>query len=249
MSVPATPEGRPVAWWDEVATDDGPVELRVRQLESGVRLVVTTAAGEADVVLPPGAVEQLAQALSAAVGVVPGGSTPERPGGPGPSAPAAAPAAAAATVAPWDEPPPSPQESAEAIDRLLVHLRRLAEVLPDTVEIHTLGLPTFRVATRIFAVVETVEDVPVLRFKVPLDEQAALLDDPRFRPDPDTGHHGWTNLRADRVAHSGELDQLLLGSYRLVAPADTIVRLDAALGSVAGGDRTVGDTGAVEDER
>lgn len=267
------------AWWDEIPIGEGTLELRVRAVAGGVR-VVADGVGQLDVVLPTDVARQLAEALRLAAGdpaglpvgdpvattpagsafagpppppddraprsggpVVPGEHTaPSVPGGPSaPGGPSGLRDRSLGAPTAWSDAPPPPAAAAEALDRLLVHVRRLSRVLPETAEIDTLGDPTFRVSTRIFAVVETVDDVPVLRFKATLEEQAELLDDARYRADPDTGHHGWTSLRADRVEHPGELDRVLLSSYRLVAPADAVVRLDEALGSAT----DVGVPGAV----
>ena len=53
-------------WWDEVTTADGVVELRVRPVDDGVRLVVAVDGAGVDVVLPPAAAGALAEAIGAA---------------------------------------------------------------------------------------------------------------------------------------------------------------------------------------
>lgn len=108
-------------------------------------------------------------------------------------------------------------------------VRRLSSVLPETAEVDVLDAPTFRVATRMFAAVETDGATPVVRFKASPSQQEALLRDERFEADADTGHYGWTNLRADGSLDPDELERLLLASYRLVAPAEVLAQLDARL--------------------
>lgn len=219
------------AWWDDVELADGSAELRVRPVAAGVRLVVEGPGGAIDVVLPSSVAARLGAALVEAAGAgdpwavtsVP----PER-------LPVVDPPLAVAVPQPrqpvaWLDPPPPDHLAAETLDRSLEHLRRLCEVLPDTAEIDGLGSPTFRAATRIFAVVEVIDDVPVVRFKATIEEQASLCSDARFRPDPDTGHHGWTAVRLDQLRAAEEAEPWLLGSFRLVAPADTVSRLDAIL--------------------
>lgn len=220
--------GSDAAWWDEVPGADGTVELRVRSVEGGVRIVVGRGGGAVDVTVPPPVAESMAAALTAAARSVVGPAA--EPPSAGPGAPAAADHELGAVAPlPWRDPAPDAADADRAIERSVAHLRRLCEVLPDTAVVDALGLPTFRVATRIFAVVELVDEVPVVRFKVTGPEQQALLDDERFRADPDTGHHGWTNVRADQVEVGDELDALVLSSYRMVAPGPSIAALDAAL--------------------
>jgi len=233
------------AWWDEVELAEGTAELRVRAVPAGVRLVVDGPAGAVDVVLPAGVAARLGEALLDASGATttPPASAPPveaRPfdaptldaplvGGPAPRPEPSAAAPGPVEVVAWADPAPPPEVAAAVVERSLAHLRRLCEVLPDTAEIDGLGLPTFRAATRIFAVVEVIDDVPVVRFKATLDEQRTLYADARFRPDPDTGHHGWTAVRLDQLRAAEEAEPWLLGSFRLVAPADTVARLDAIL--------------------
>lgn len=108
-------------------------------------------------------------------------------------------------------------------------VRRLSSVLPETAEVDVLDAPTFRVATRMFAAVEADGASAVVRFKASPAQQDALLRDERFEADADTGHHGWTNLRADGSLDPDELERLLLASYRLVAPEEALAQLDARL--------------------
>lgn len=245
-----TSTGGGTSWWDEVDTASGVVELRVRSVADGARVVIESGGAAIDVVLPASACRALGEALVRAGGALGGDAAPSGTGDVDGAVGGAAGGAAvqpaevevlggdvpgpAVEVRPWTLPAPGHDEARDALDRVLDHLRRLAAVLPDTAEVDALGDPTFRVATRMFAVVETLDGVPVLRFKVDRAHQAELLADDRFRPDPDTGHHGWTNLRADLVRDDVELDRLIIASYRLVAPADAIIRLDDALG-LAGG--------------
>lgn len=234
------------AWWDEVAVATGTLGLRVRVNDDGSVRLVAEGVATLDVDLPATSAADLGRALCRAAGwpatePVDGAAVGHR------ADPVREPAAAAAPALPWTGPAPSPELAAEATQALLVHLRRLASVLPEAREVDALGAPTFRVATRIFAVAEVVEDIPVLRVKVTLDEQLELLADPRFRADPETGHHGWTNVRVDQVDRPDELDALVLASYRLVAPADAILELDRRL--AAGGGRGVGSHHADDDSR
>lgn len=226
------------AWWDEVALVAGTLGLRVRANDDGSVRLVAEGVASLDVELPAASAVELGLALCHAGGwpvreasdpvvVTPPAAVDQGSGA------VAEPAAAAEPARPWTDPAPAPELAEAATQALLAHLRRLASVLPEAREVDALGAPTFRVATRIFAVAEMVEDVPVLRVKTTLDEQVGLLADPRFRADPETGHHGWTTVRVDLVDDPDELDPLVLSSYRLVAPADAIVELDRRLATRA----------------
>lgn len=114
-------------------------------------------------------------------------------------------------------------------DEALARLRSFCLLLPETAEIEAFEHPTFRVATNTFAVFEASGVAAVISFKVPLDVQAAIVDGERFLAAPETGEHGWTNARIDRPLDWDHLDELLVTSYRLVAPDWCVERLDALL--------------------
>lgn len=117
-------------------------------------------------------------------------------------------------------------------DADLVHadrLRAIATALPEATEVDTFGNPTFRVATKPFAVYERVGGAPVVRVKLPAADQAALLDRPGFEPAPGTGHRGWTNIRLDLGVDWHEIDRLVVASYRQQAPGGLRRALDELL--------------------
>ncbi len=112
----------------------------------------------------------------------------------------------------------------------LERLRSFCAMLPEVSEVNPFGHPTFRVATKTFAVFELHEGHPAVLVKTTPDEQAALLARVGFTADPDTGHHGWTFVHLDRVDWD-EADHLVIASYRLVAPAEYVTQLDGLLGA------------------
>lgn len=115
-------------------------------------------------------------------------------------------------------------------DRVHVErLRVMAMVLPEATEVETFGNPTFRVATTPFAVFERVAGVPVVRVKLESDEQARLVERPGYEAAPDTGHHGWTNIRLDLDVAWAEIDRLVVESYRQQAPKALRLALDELL--------------------
>lgn len=113
----------------------------------------------------------------------------------------------------------------QALDRL----RSFCLLLPETTEAEVLGNPAFRVATNTFALFESGESASVIAFKVPHDVQASIVDGERFLVAPETGGHGWTHARIDRPLDWGHLDELVVTSYRLVAPEWCITELDQLL--------------------
>jgi predicted DNA-binding protein (MmcQ/YjbR family) len=114
-------------------------------------------------------------------------------------------------------------------DEALERLRSFCLLLPETAEIEVFDNPTFRVATNTFATFDRAGDSPVISFKASLDEQAAIVDGERFTVAPEIGDHGWTNARIDRPLDWSHLDELLVASYRLVAPDWCVLELDALL--------------------
>jgi predicted DNA-binding protein (MmcQ/YjbR family) len=119
---------------------------------------------------------------------------------------------------------------ADETDRVHVErLRAMAMVLPEATEVETFGNPTFRVATTPFAVFERVAGVPVVRVKLDLDEQAQLVQRPGYEAAPDTGHHGWTNIRLDLDVPWSQIDRLVVESYRQQAPKSLRLVLDDLL--------------------
>lgn len=116
----------------------------------------------------------------------------------------------------------------EALDRL----RSFCALLPETTEINPFGQPTFRVATRTFVSFELVGDDARVLFKIHPDLQAALVAREGFIVEPETGHHGWTYATVGEPVEWDELDGLIIGSYRLVAPPDFVSLLDRMLGLI-----------------
>lgn len=203
-------------WWGEAATGSGTVSIRVARSDDGVRLVVEGSGGAADVVVPDRLASDLAAALLASTGA---GSTD--PGGAG-GADGSDGQGSGSTDPPdawrpWSEPLPDEETIDRARDEALEVLRQVAADLPEAAEVEVLGVPTFRVATRSFAVVEVADGCPVLRVKVPVAEQERLLADDRYRRDAETGVHGWTSLRLD-LSDAESLRALLIAGYRNVAP-------------------------------
>ena len=115
----------------------------------------------------------------------------------------------------------------------LERLRSFCALLPETAEVDLFGNPTFRVGARGFATYEDLAPGPVVCVKVAPEMQELLVRREGFEAEPDTGHHGWTRVRVDGTVDWDEVDELVIGSYRLVAPPEYVTQLDDLL--AAGG--------------
>ncbi|HEY0705483.1 MAG TPA: MmcQ/YjbR family DNA-binding protein [Polyangia bacterium] len=119
---------------------------------------------------------------------------------------------------------------------MLEKVRALCAALPETTEVEAWGHPTFRVGDKIFAGFGNDEGgapgVVTLGVKTTMDMQAALVSsDPRFSIAKYVGKHGWVSLRlAHDAVNWDEIDALLRGSYRLIAPPKLVRRLDESGG-------------------
>jgi mannose-6-phosphate isomerase-like protein (cupin superfamily) len=117
-----------------------------------------------------------------------------------------------------------------AVEDPLDRLRSFCTMLPEVAEIDGLGRPTFRVATRGFAVYEEIGGRPSVTVKLPVEHQAAVLaEHAGASPEEETGHHGWTVLDIGALGWPA-VDQLVVAGYRRVAPPELAAQLDALLG-------------------
>jgi predicted DNA-binding protein (MmcQ/YjbR family) len=102
---------------------------------------------------------------------------------------------------------------------VLKKLRAICLRLPAATAGVTFGHPTFRIAGKMFAVLEQYKGELGICVKVGTLLQGVFLDDSRFFRTPYIGKHGWVTLRvyAARLNWS-EIRELVKGSYDLVAP-------------------------------
>jgi len=106
-------------------------------------------------------------------------------------------------------------------DAILRKLRKICLRLPAATEGLSFGHPTFRVAKKIFAVLEEYKGELGICLKVGKLLQGVFLNDPRFFRTPYIGKHGWVTLRAYAAPLDwNEIRELVKGSYDLVAPAN-----------------------------
>jgi predicted DNA-binding protein (MmcQ/YjbR family) len=100
--------------------------------------------------------------------------------------------------------------------KILAKLREICLALPKTSETLTFGHPTFQVATKTFAVLETYKGELSIAVKVGKNMQSIFLEDARFYRTPYVGQHGWVSLRASSKLDWTEIAELLRGSHELV---------------------------------
>ena len=108
----------------------------------------------------------------------------------------------------------------------LDHMRAICLALPETKETLTWGQPHFRVGEKIFAGCGDEKGRAVIGFKLDMDHADAIIQDPRFWRAPYVGHKGWVSMDASRVDDWGDVRELILESYRLIAPKKTVARMD-----------------------
>ncbi len=95
------------------------------------------------------------------------------------------------------------------------HLREICLALPETHEEITWGSDlNFRVRAKIFCF----PGETAITVKVPKDALIGLLDDPRFALAAYVGRFGWLTMQLVEPIDWAEVEGLVRGSYRLIAP-------------------------------
>ena len=116
---------------------------------------------------------------------------------------------------------------AELVADLLPRLREICLSLPEATEVEAWGHPTFRVNDKIFASYGVEGARASMGVKTTPDMQSALvMSDPRFTVAAYVGKHGWVSLSLAGTVDLGEVEMLVKGSYRLIAPARLVRQLD-----------------------
>jgi predicted DNA-binding protein (MmcQ/YjbR family) len=106
---------------------------------------------------------------------------------------------------------------------ILKRLRAICLRLPAASEGLSFGHPTFRVQTKIFAVLEEYKGELGICVNVGKLPQGVFLDDPRFFRTPYIGKHGWVTLRVHAAPLDwNEIRELVKGSYQLITPPPKI---------------------------
>jgi len=102
-----------------------------------------------------------------------------------------------------------------AVPTVVERLRQICLALPETHEEVTWGTDVnFRVRSKIFCFPGDTS----MTVKVPRDALIGLLDDPRFAVAPYVGRFGWLTMQLVEPIDWTEVEGLVRGSYRLIAP-------------------------------
>jgi predicted DNA-binding protein (MmcQ/YjbR family) len=102
-------------------------------------------------------------------------------------------------------------------DSVLSRLRKICLALPGTKETLTWGTPHFRVGEKIFCGYGEEKGVPAIGFKLERDHATLIVSDPRFRPAPYVGRHGWVSMDASSIDDWNRVRGLIHESYGLIA--------------------------------
>ena len=111
-------------------------------------------------------------------------------------------------------------------DGILARLRKICRALPEAREIESFGRPTFRAGVKPFAVLEEYRGESCLSLRVSPSDQKALLHDSRFVSTPYVAQFGWVSLLLAGPLDWGEIEDLIVSSYREVAAKRLIAALD-----------------------
>ena len=106
-------------------------------------------------------------------------------------------------------------------------VRDICLQLPEASEVTTWGDPTFRVRTRIFAMIKRGDGRISLWCKAAPGIQRALIGsapDRFFRP-PYVGHNGWIGVRLDVAVDWDEVADQIADSYCLTAPKSLVAQM------------------------
>jgi predicted DNA-binding protein (MmcQ/YjbR family) len=120
------------------------------------------------------------------------------------------------------------EDTVMATNAPLAKIRKICLSLPDTKETMTWGKPHFRVGEKIFAGYGEENGKGVVGFKLEMAHATIAVQVPGFSRAPYVGHKGWVSLETDSVKDWDEVNEMILESYRLIAPKRSLAKLDAA---------------------
>jgi hypothetical protein len=114
-------------------------------------------------------------------------------------------------------------------DESLEQLRAICLAMPEVDETGGVGVPSFKVRGKIFAMRHQHDSRWSMWCKAPEGIQEGLVeaDSERFFVPPYVGHHGWVGVFIDDAPDWGEIADLVEESYRMTAPKRLSRLLDA----------------------
>jgi predicted DNA-binding protein (MmcQ/YjbR family) len=99
----------------------------------------------------------------------------------------------------------------------LARLRKICLALPGATEVEAWTHPTFRIRNKIFCTYGGYEEEPNITVKVGKPALGIFTKDPRFWLASHVGRHGWISMSASGELNWEEIEELVKGSYALVA--------------------------------
>jgi predicted DNA-binding protein (MmcQ/YjbR family) len=99
----------------------------------------------------------------------------------------------------------------------LTRLRKICLAQPDATEVEAWEHPTFRIRNKIFCVYGGYPEDPNITLKVGKPALGIFLEDSRFWKASHIGNQGWISMSAKGGLNWEELEELVKGSYSLIA--------------------------------
>lgn len=102
-------------------------------------------------------------------------------------------------------------------NKTLKRLREICLKFPDAAETSSWGHANWRVGKKLFAAYEETPTAHIVSFFAGVENEEAMLEDPRFFLPRYTDHHGWLCLKVDRKTDWSEIRGLIVRSHSLAA--------------------------------
>lgn len=119
-------------------------------------------------------------------------------------------------------------QHAMSVDQVRAELQRICLALPNTKETITWGKPHFRVGEKIFCGCGEDRGAPRIGLKMEAKASELLMKLPGVEKAPYSRKgDGWVSIDPAVFDDWEEIEQLLVGSFRLIAPKRLVAQLDA----------------------
>jgi predicted DNA-binding protein (MmcQ/YjbR family) len=117
----------------------------------------------------------------------------------------------------------------DTMDRMIAEMKRICARLPGvTTERDGFNHLAFKVGKKSLALLGDHEGVPSLGIKTDVETQAALVKRGRFVKTPYVGQHGWVSIADAESVDWETVEELIVDTYRVVAPKKLVRQLDDA---------------------